>query len=346
MVNHQEINMNNDTREQVKSLWKICFDDRDEFIELYFKLRFTQEVNLSICSGKQIISAMQLLPYPFTYYGIELQASYISGACTHPDFRNQGVMHELLSEAFAKMSLNNIDVSILIPAEDWLFDYYKKVGYATVFNYSIKNIEATQPVENGIKIEQVTDFREDTYKYFNRKMHERNCCAQHTKKDIEVIIADMNIGDGFILTASNGSDTMGIAFVYIEDEILYIDELLSDNKNIEQQLIYAVHQVNKNASLKLITPPTPKDSEPLGMVRIINAYHLLQIYAKNHPSLEMNIQLTDSLLSSNNGYYYLHNGKCTTSKDRLNSKHVLYNIHELGNFLFEDINPYMSLMMD
>ena len=54
-------------REQVKSLWKLCFDDSEAFIELYFRLRYNNEVNLAIQSGEEVIAALQMLPYPMTF---------------------------------------------------------------------------------------------------------------------------------------------------------------------------------------------------------------------------------------------------------------------------------------
>ena len=44
---------------------------------------------------------------------------------------------------------------------------------------------------------------------------------------------------------------------------------------------------------------------PLGMVRIINAKEVLQIYAAAFPEDEMQLELSDKQLSVNNGYYYL-----------------------------------------
>ena len=88
-------------KEQVKALWKICFDDSEEFVEMYFRLRYKTEVNVAIQSGDEVISALQMLPYPMTFGGETVQTSYISGACTHPDFRSKGVMRELLSQSFA-----------------------------------------------------------------------------------------------------------------------------------------------------------------------------------------------------------------------------------------------------
>lgn len=90
-------------REQVKKLWKLCFNDSDEFTEMYFRLRYNNEVNIAIQSGEEVIAALQILPYPMTFGGKEISTGYVSGACTHPDYRNRGAMRELLSQAFARM---------------------------------------------------------------------------------------------------------------------------------------------------------------------------------------------------------------------------------------------------
>ena len=117
-------------REKVKNLWKLCFNDSEEFTELYFRLRYNNDINIAIQSGEEVIAALQMLPYPMTFEGEDIHTAYISGACTHPDYRNRGVMHELLSQAFARMLHNNVALSTLIPAEPWLFDYYARSGYA------------------------------------------------------------------------------------------------------------------------------------------------------------------------------------------------------------------------
>lgn len=56
-------------REQVKKLWKLCFNDSDEFTEMYFRLRYNNEVNIAIQSGEEVIAALQILPYPMTSEG-------------------------------------------------------------------------------------------------------------------------------------------------------------------------------------------------------------------------------------------------------------------------------------
>ena len=53
-------------REKVKKLWKLCFNDSEEFTELYFRLRYNNDINIAIQSGEEVIAALQMLPYPMT----------------------------------------------------------------------------------------------------------------------------------------------------------------------------------------------------------------------------------------------------------------------------------------
>ena len=76
-------------KEKVKALWKLCFDDSDQFIDMYFRLRYKSEINVVIESGNEVISALQMLPYPMSFCGKQVATSYISGACTHPDLEQR-----------------------------------------------------------------------------------------------------------------------------------------------------------------------------------------------------------------------------------------------------------------
>ena len=185
-------------KEQVKALWKICFDDSEEFVEMYFRLRYKTEVNVAIQSGDEVISALQMLPYPMTFGGETVQTSYISGACTHPDFRSKGVMRELLSQSFARMLRNGVYFSTLIPAEPWLFDYYARMGYASVFKYSTREIVLPEFIPSKeIAVSVVPVFQEEIYSYLNKKLSERACCIQHTLEDFQVIMTDLAISGGY-----------------------------------------------------------------------------------------------------------------------------------------------------
>ena len=104
-------------REQVKELWKLCFpDDSDEFVNLYFSSRYTDEINSAIVERGRVVSALQRIPYPMKFMDTVIPVAYISGACTHPDFRSRGLMSQLLDEAHRRMYTDGKYLSLLIPA--------------------------------------------------------------------------------------------------------------------------------------------------------------------------------------------------------------------------------------
>ena len=313
-------------REKVKNLWKLCFNDSEEFTELYFRLRYNNDINIAIQSGEEVIAALQMLPYPMTFEGEDIHTAYISGACTHPDYRNRGVMHELLSQAFARMLHNNVALSTLIPAEPWLFDYYARSGYAPVFRYAEETFIAsgTPAADTGLTLEMSAEYTEKRYEYLDRKLRERPCCIQHTEEDFQVIIADLQLGQGFVC----------------------IGEIVSDTPATKTLLLQHICQSLNLPSIRVLTPPATGESQLLGMARIINAKTMLQLYATAHPELELSIHLTDEQVSANNGYYYLNNGKYMNSAKRLPGSHLALTIGELTEKIFATSSPYMSLMLN
>ncbi|WP_455586974.1 GNAT family N-acetyltransferase [Bacteroides sp.] len=334
-------------KEKVKALWRLCFDDSEEFINMYFRLRYNNEVNIAIKSGDEIISALQMLPYPMTFCGKTIQTSYISGACTHPDYRGKGVMRELLSQAFSRMTRNGIALSTLIPAEPWLFDYYARMGYAPVFRYSKKKVSEPYSPTPGIFVKKMTNEHEEVYQYLNRKMSERPCCIQHTPTDFKVILADLKISEGILYVAIEKEKIAGIAIVYPQKHGLEINELFAETKEIEEALLCQIQQEAGTDELTILTPPmADNEQRVLGMARIIDAKTILQLYATFYPDVEMNIELTDKMLVSNNGHYYLCKGKCMFSKERLPGSHLQLTIEELCEKIITPLRPYMSLMLD
>ena len=305
-------------REKVKNLWKLCFNDSEEFTELYFRLRYNNDINIAIQSGEEVIAALQMLPYPMTFEGEDIHTAYISGACTHPDYRNRGVMHELLSQAFARMLHNNVALSTLIPAAD-----------------------------TGLTLEMSAEYTEKRYEYLDRKLRERPCCIQHTEEDFQVIIADLQLGQGFVCTLSNGEEITALAITYpIGKANWRIGEIVSDTPATKTLLLQHICQSLNLPSIRVLTPPATGESQLLGMARIINAKTMLQLYATAHPELELSIHLTDEQVSANNGYYYLNNGKYMNSAKRLPGSHLALTIGELTEKIFATSSPYMSLMLN
>lgn len=355
--------MNKSIRDKVRELWKLCFNDSEAFIEMYFQMRYNSDINIAIESGEEVIAALQMLPYPMTLFGNVIQTAYISGACTHPDYRNRGAMRELLTQAFSQMYRRDKTLTTLIPAEPWLFDYYARMGYATVFYYGKRTFRiSTNEAENAsetpdlkllnenafYKSKIITTYDEAAYQYLNQKLHQRPSCIQHTSTDFHVILSDLQLGNGRIFTLTYRQKIVALAVAYPDTDpfTLQIGELLADNSEAEQRLLNRICRETKATTLNITTPPSREEAYPLGMARIIHPKTILQLYASTHPGIEMNIALTDEQLSANNGYYYLNNGRCMFSQQRLPGPHRSFSIAELTKRILTTEHPYMSLMLN
>lgn len=322
-----------DKKKQMVNLWHTCFGDSDAFTQLFFDRVYKDENALTIEKGGQIVSALQMLPYTMTYCGTEISVAYISGACTLPSERGQGLMRRLIQESFEVMRSRQIALTTLIPANPWLFDYYREQGYTEAFDYALETYirpESVQQTPTITVIPPEIASMEQLYAYFNRKLRERTCCLLHTYDDFVTILRDLQLDGGEMLTALNEKEEpVGMAFVLPFEtnlsptdsvgEKVWIKELLYDNEQIKELLLQEISLQNNVQQVSYKTLPFPPGTLPMGMARIIDTHRLIHLWKENHP----------------------HNP--TSVKDMEN-----WDIQTLTRFLLDYPNrmAYMSLMLD
>jgi predicted acetyltransferase len=336
---------------EIKELWKRCFHDSDEFVDMYFRLRYSSEATMYIQSENRIVSSLQMPCYVMTFEGAEIQAAYIAGACTHPDFRGRGIMARLLAESFSRMAQKNIPLSILIPADSGLADYYARLGYASAFFHSQieQNVSDIVVDKAGLHIEHTTSFGQPIFDYFSEKAYNRPNYVQHTAADLEAVIEDLRMSEGGVTVArrSPHGRIAGLLFAYPEDNYLKITEWFADDDGVRDNLFReAARHYQQSKVIRFKLPTRSAGEQPFGMARIINAKIILSLYATVYPEERINIQLTDEQLACNNGYYYINNGTCTFSPKALAHEHLRMTVHELSAMIFDRIRLYMSLMLD
>lgn len=66
-------------KEGTINLWRICFNDTEEFIRFYFERKYKDENTIGIEENGQIVSVLQMLPYTMTWNQQEVPVSYIPG---------------------------------------------------------------------------------------------------------------------------------------------------------------------------------------------------------------------------------------------------------------------------
>lgn len=284
-------------KQQIIDLWRLSFNDSEEFISLYFDRVYKEENTLVIEKNGQIVSALQMIPYTMSYYGTEISVAYIYGACTLPSMRGKGLMRELLHNAFEEMQRRSVALTVLIPDEDWLFDYYRKSGFTEAFDcteneYARPEVpvyapEITVMPPNVPSVDQL-------YDYFNRKIRERKCCMLHTKEDFITILRDLELDGGRMLTALNEQEeTIGMAFVMppqsgseqpsdVLQKQVYVKEFLYDDDRVASLLLQeSTLQFNVDKAIYRIPPMVPA-SRPFGMARVIDTKRLMHHWLSAH----------------------------------------------------------------
>lgn len=292
-------------------MWKLCFRDSDDFMDLYFTMRYREEINRAIVEEGRIVSALQAIPYPMKYCGHLIETAYISGACTHPDFRKRGAMRRLLRETHRRMHEEGVWLSTLIPAEDWLRGYYARSGYAVCFYYEEDSLSLSllKGWDAEVEVEICREAEKDTYPCFRRMMWQRSDGILHTQEDYGIILADLRREGGLVFAARRKGEMTGLAFCVKENGMPVVKEMLYDAPEVRDGLCRKILSAYGTERLTYVHAADASAS-PLGMARVISVRKMLALYAAAHPEETFCCRVEgDEAIPENNGYYALRQGE-------------------------------------
>ena len=228
-----------------------------------------------------------------TYYGKEISVNYIYGACTLPSERGQGLMRQLIQKAFEVMESRKVALTVIIPADPWLFDYYRDLGYTEAFDYSEETyIRPSEIVlEQGVLVvPPEVPSMESLYNFFNKKQRERICYVLHGYDDFVTILRELQMSRGQMLTALNiQEEPIGMIFFYPVGDYIYVKELMYDNDNIKNLLLQEATTQSKVEKAVCRTPFTGPGTFPLGMARVLDRDRLIHHWAFTHANSVHNI---------------------------------------------------------
>ena len=102
---------NEHTMPLVRQMWKTCFGDADDFLDILFKYKYRNENTLIYFDGDKAVASLQMLPYTMTFYGEEIPFAYLAGLCTLPEYRRRGYMDQLIHRAHYVIGERGIPLS-------------------------------------------------------------------------------------------------------------------------------------------------------------------------------------------------------------------------------------------
>lgn len=117
-----------------KEIWKLCFGDNEAFIDFYYANRYKEDDTVLLLYEGQISAMLTMIPVRLiTSDNRSLNSAMLYAIATHPDYQNRGFATKLMNFSEEYLTANDIRLSILVPAEKHLFDFYRKQGYQDGF---------------------------------------------------------------------------------------------------------------------------------------------------------------------------------------------------------------------
>lgn len=230
---------------RLKEVWKLCFGDEDQYIDFFYQNRFNER-NTAVLADDKIIAAMlTMLPMKLKQPGKEtVNAAMIYGVATHPGYQKRGFSSKLLHYSSRILMEKGIPVSVLVPAEESLFEFYRKQGYQEAF-YIREAVLAREEIEQLIEASPVSrscSIYPISAKEYNIRRNRLCEALPH------IIYTDEDIGFQKTLSCLSGLDVYGIDFQDCKGCVA-AEKIASDRVMIKEllcpddKLAYALKQI-------------------------------------------------------------------------------------------------------
>lgn len=246
---------NTDTTPIVRSMWKTCFEDTEEYLDLHFTRKYKPENTLLYFEDGVAVAALQMLPYSIRFYGEVVPFYYLAGLCTLPEYRNKGYMGQLINTSFEVMKEREVVLCGLVPAEEWLFSYYSKYGFTVVFDSS----------ENTIELKPILKSK-DPYSEFDKKYQQSDFMVLKNRNDFEAIIIDYLAED-----CPPKGNLRGMARVLLPEKALGLFAKKNPDKNFSLKVENQTYKI-ENGKVDYINSSAP-DIDISLFTRFLFGYH-------------------------------------------------------------------------
>ncbi len=243
-----------------RALWQTLFGDTDAFTSWYFSHRFCPQRSFGMFEGNTLLAMTLGREVPVAVAGKPCRALLISGVCTVPAYRKQGMMHRLVAAQLADVKADGFDFAYLHPVRD---DLYKKLGFVDATRSGKLCLEAATPAA-GLTVSEC-DAPAVLLSVYQAFCRTHNGMAIRDEKAFALCMADYAQDGGKCLVAQDETgETVGYAcYLPCDAEV---PELLGVRKEAFDALLHAVLERVKRPVTATIPPEcVPESARAVGM---------------------------------------------------------------------------------
>lgn len=247
----------------IKELWKSCFEDTDEAIDLFLK-RNLKHAYLAI--DGEVMSMLFMLPTKIN----GRTACYLYAAATAEQYRGLGLMHGLIQSALASIGA---ELCVTLPASDELYDYYKKRGFTELTSNTASLTRGE--VITLAKPYEVQELVVGGYCGIRNRVLKDNFLFWNNEH-IELAL-EYNALYGAKIIRSN----YGYAIAEVNGDTCYVREFICDDKNAPYLLTDLLSEVDCESFVFHLSPNqkfTESKPERFAMVKYVTKYRPDFIY--------------------------------------------------------------------
>lgn len=294
-------------REEARRLWQLSFGDSDEFLDRYFDRLYREEYVLLAEEESKAIGHLQFPQLALSLGEVTLPAGYVVAVCTHPDHRGKGIMRPLLHEALRREKARGDVVSVLLPAEEWLYRYYTSVGgYAPVVNRarSHRREDALREEDPAVTASSLVDYLLEV------EASQQEPSLLHSRAFWEVITEDFEREEELaLLIHRTESGLIDGALFLVKGESELLVQALYGTKLVREALLTEVTGSSALPLSYLLRPSEGGIPEARAMMRVLDAPRFLEALVKHYPELRLSFRYRDELFPENDGDYLVSAGK-------------------------------------
>lgn len=216
-------------------------------------------------------------------------------------------MRPLLQEALRREKARGDVVSVLLPAEDWLYRYYTSVGgYAPVVNRARSNRQedALREEDPAVTAPSLVDYLLEV------EASQQKPSLLHSRAFWEVITEDFEREEELALQIHRTeSGLIDGALFLVKGESELLVQALYGTKPVRETLLTEVARSSALPLAYLLRPSEGGIPEARAMMRVLDAPRFLEALVKYYPELRLSFRYRDELFPENDGDYLVSAGK-------------------------------------
>lgn len=117
-----------------KEIWKLCFGDPDSYIDFYYANRYKEDETAVLLHAGEIVAMLTMIPVRMvTSDNRSFKTTMLYAIATHPKYQHKGFSTQLIDFSNRYLGARKSKLSVLVPANRQLYDYYRKLGYQDGF---------------------------------------------------------------------------------------------------------------------------------------------------------------------------------------------------------------------